>query len=99
MGFIELQKRRHPSLRFVKLPRHGWAFALQLCLRLPLIPQRADREFVETIRNQSLIRKPVVAGSRAYQITHTSVTNERANNLCALCQEDSFSVRVSADLL
>ena len=64
-----------------------------------LIPQRADREFVETIRNQSLIRKPVVAGSRAYQITYISVTNERANNLCALCQRDSFSVRVSADLL
>jgi hypothetical protein len=55
--------------------------------------------FVETIRNQSLIRKPVVAGSRAYQITQISVTNERANNLCALCQRDSFSVRVSADLL
>ena len=64
-----------------------------------LIPQRAHREFVETIRNQSLIRKPVVAGSRAYQITHISVTNERVNNLCALCQRDSFSVPVSADLL
>jgi hypothetical protein len=33
MGFIELQGRRHPSLHFVKPPRHGWAFAFLIATR------------------------------------------------------------------